>query len=334
MSRSAFIRFLSRHINFEKIKVDQRLFIFLFFLFISATFWFLSVLSKSYTTQIDYPVKYTQLPESRILVGKEKLPQKLKLRVTAFGFTLLRHKITTQILPIEMAVNTLKLEPIPNDSTRYFLLTALAKEEIARQIGSDMKINKILPDSLIFQFASTVQKKLPVSTEFEVTFARQFMQKGAITTQPDSVTVIGPHTILDTLKSVRVMDNVFEKLKAPISATVPLQPDDDLKYSENIVTVNIPVEQYTEKKLSIPIEIENVPDTLIVKTFPNTVTVSFFVAFSDYNHVSPEDFRAVADYNSLKNRMGKKLRVRMTRFPAFVKEKKYHPKHVEYIIEK
>jgi hypothetical protein len=94
------------------------------------------------------------------------------------------------------------------------------------------------------------------------------------------------------------------------------------------------VEKYTEENISIPVAIENIPDSLSMKTFPNKITISYLVGLSDYENVRPDQFEIIADYNSIDPGETKFLNVFLKEIPQFIKVIKFYPRQLEFIIER
>jgi hypothetical protein len=128
----------------------------------------------------------------------------------------------------------------------------------------------------------------------------------------------------ETIEKTKVNDTVFKQ--------ADLQPVRTLQYNVENVEVVAPVEKFTEKTLSVPIEAVNLPSNLILKTFPGYITVSTMVAVSDYTKLSPDQFRAIVDYNEISTQ--KKLKVSLLKAPDYIVNTKFVPKTVEFLIEK
>lgn len=50
---------------------------------IATVLWFLNALNKEYTTEITYPIKYTELPKGKLLVSEP--PKEMTLAIKAHG---------------------------------------------------------------------------------------------------------------------------------------------------------------------------------------------------------------------------------------------------------
>lgn len=312
---------------------DGKLFIFLICFLISSFFWTLNTLSKNYTARISFPVKYIDLPSNQKL--SQPLPEKLECTVTAYGFTLLRHKLRLSFSPILINVGELKVKH-KNSGKKHFSFTASTEANrsmIINQISNEIQVLNIYPDSLYFNFSAIIKKKLPVKPEVKVTLLNQYMLKQAPYTMPDSVTVKGPENILDTLKFIQTREQEYTNLSNSIQRNVSLTTNGDLQFSPRRVVLNIPVEQITEGTREIPLELKHVPNNMELKAFPATVKVSYKVGLSQYDQITTNSFEPVIDYDSI-SPSRQKLPVTMIKHPQNIITYDFYPKEVEFILEK
>lgn len=100
------------------------------------------------------------------------------------------------------------------------------------------------------------------------------------------------------------------------------------------VEVKIPVDEFTEKVLEIPLKVINNREYYSVKLYPRKVKVTFLVALSKYNQVNEEFIEAVVDLNEWKELQHHRLRVKIVRFPDFCKLVEIKPGKIDFIIEK
>jgi hypothetical protein len=324
---------LSNLTDREKVKLNRQLLIYLLFLAVSILFWYLNALSKEYTTVVSYPVKYEDFPKGKVLASD--LPKELDIKVKGFGFTILRSKLVSYINPVILPINIFRLDIQRKDNQYiYYLLSRYTKEWIGNQLGSEIQLVSVLPDTLFFKFTDVVEKKVPVQLVSKLDFAKQFMQNGKILIRPDSVVVSGPQVVTDTLKSILTNELDIKGIKDTVTKEISLSSVSKISFTTKTVFVTVPAVKYTEMVLNIPIEVENVPDSLRIKTFPTYISLSCWVGLADYDKMTPFLFRATVDYHVLKNNSSNKVKVNLTKIPAMVNNITYRPKSVEYIIEK
>jgi hypothetical protein len=140
--------------------------------------------------------------------------------------------------------------------------------------------------------------------------------------------------VTDTLKSIVTNELDLNGIKDTVTKEITLSAVSKISFTTKTVFVTVPAVKYTEMVLNIPIEVENVPDSLRIKTFPTYISLSCWVGLADYDKMTPFLFRATVDYHVLKNNSSNKVKVNLTKIPAIVNNITYRPKSVEYIIEK
>lgn len=313
-------------------KADRKLMIFLFFVVLSTIFWFLNQLEDEYVSDITLPVRYTNFPNNKILVNE--LPDHFDLRVRAHGYKLLEYKISNKFLPFAINVNSLTLRMHSQSSyAKFFSRTALLSDKIEDQLSSELEIVSILPDTLYFEFADKIFKKVPVVSNLDISPATQHMVRGKIQFKPDSIKIAGADPIVDTIQMVFTQKEKLTELNENYTDEVKLQKIDNIDFSDDEVEVHINIDKFTEGSQKVKLNVVNVPDSLVIRTFPNEITVTYFVALSDYEKVLPQLFEAVVDYSQTSTQENK-LRVEIKNAPDYIQSLRYNPKSVEYIIEK
>jgi hypothetical protein len=317
----------------EKVKFKKQLLIYLFFLVISIILWYLIALSKDYTTTLAYPVKYEDFPRGKVLVSD--LPEKLNLRVKGLGFSILQHKITSYLNNITLPINIFKLNIIQKDNQfKYYILTRSTKEWIGNQLGNDIQLFDINPDTLFFEFTDVVDKKIRVKPRINLQLKKQYMIIGDIKIKPDSIIASGPQSMIDTLQYVYTEEMKNKDVEDSLVKELSLVPIKRFLFQTQKVLVIVPVEKYTEMLFNVPIEAENAPFGLDIKTFPGTITLSCRVGISAYDKLTPYMFRATVDYNALTSNPQSKLKVNLVKIPSNVQNVRFYPKSVDYLIEK
>lgn len=317
----------------EKVKINKKLLIYLFFLLISVALWYLNALSKDYTTLIHYKVRFTNYPKGKVLISD--MPEKLGLKVKGLGFSILKHQLVGYTRTIDFPIDNFRLDITrKNNQYHYFLLTRYAKEWLSGQLSSDVQLVDIEPDSLVFKFADVVERKVAVKANLNLEFEKQYMQSSSAKVKPDSILASGPLVMMDTLKCIYTQEIKKKHVKDSLKAELELVPMNKIATAVTKVSVVVPVEKYTELNLSIPIETINVPEGLRVRTFPGAINVSCWVGVSSYDKMAPYLFRATIDYNTIISNSPSKIKVDLVKTPQHIQNVRYSPKSVDYLIEK
>lgn len=314
----------------KKLRYSRNVGVFLFFLLIATIFWFLNELENVYVTTIAYPVKYTEAPPGKIIANK--LPEHLDLKIEGTGFKILEYQISKNITPLEIKINQANLEN--QKDSHYYMLTHTIQSTILQGLGSEINIVDITPDTLHFHFAEKINKKVPVVSKLDYNLGQQLMLKNNIEITPDSITLSGPNTIIDTINAVPTQTRNIGVINNSFSGEIELKKlHSEIQYSETKVNVNIPVEQFTEGEIRKEISIVNCPDSILLRIFPSYVQIKYLVGLSNYENVIPELFKVTVDYEDIKKQQ-EKLPVKVESSPEYLKSYSYTPKNVDYIIEK
>ncbi len=317
-------------INFRK-KYQQKILLFLFFVVLSTIFWIIRSLNEEYEADILYPVKYGGMPENKVLLSEPT--DRLKLRVKAVGRTILSHKYSYFLRPLKFDVSSYSLNTIGTDSS--YILTKTAKEALAQELD-DIQILDISPDTLFFRFTEMITKKVGIKhniLNFPRIFAKQYMFNGNISYVPDSIIVSGPNSILDTLNCVYTEPITINNLNDSLVRTYLLERIGQVVFSRKKVKLVIPADKFTELSYLVNINHMNVPDSLVLKTFPNSVRITCRVTLSYYDRVKPEMFEPYVDYNDIETSISSKLKILLKDVPEYVHSLTLYPPSVEFLIE-
>jgi len=320
-----------RYLKKVYFKNDKRVAAFVVCVAIASGFWFLNALSKTYTVDMRIPVIYSNLPNNKTLTNK--LPEQFEVKIKAHGFTILRNKLSFIFMPFDFNVNDMTdnrmMESRKND---FYFPTRQFVSDLSYQLSNELEILNIDPDTLHFIFGKMGHAKVEVKPRVEVNLKKQFQISGEIQISPDSVDVNGPQAILDTLHFVLTEVQKFNSVEKMVNTEVLLHKIKETYFEPQKVTVKIPVEEYTEAQLSIPLLLKDQPYELNIKLFPSKVKVAFQVGLSRFQEIKPEDFKFSVSYSDIAE--GKqRLKIISESTPAFIYELKITPEEIEYLIE-
>jgi len=314
----------------KEIRLSKNIISYLICVVIASILWILNALSKDYSAELTYPIKYINFPEDKYPVLK--LPAQLHLEVKARGFALLGYRIRTSFLPITFNVSTYTNHLKSNkDVFEYLLNTNDIKDKIENQLSPDIKLLNVYPEEILFKFAVAKHKKVAVKPALNYTLKRQYILT-RVTAIPDSIWVSGPASVIDTLPYITTQPLHLKELSKNTERKLALIPAPDCTFQEETVEVLLKVEQYTEAKRTLPIIAVHVPDSMNIRLFPPNVNISYDIGLSKYDKVNDKDFVFSVDYP--KNPTTNFLEIKVSKSPGFIKDLSYSPKKVEYILEK
>ena len=316
-------------INKKKIKAfftSKDALIFLFFLFLSFSFWYLNSLRKSYEITISVNIEYINIPIEKVNV--DALPKTIQVTLKDHGSYLLLYKIRR----IEPVLLNLKEVGVSNNNS-LFISGDVLQYHIKSQLHNTTTIVKIKPQEIIIPFVEKSSKKLEVKHTGNISFAQQHNFSGNVNIVPLHVVVYGDKNMVDTMQYLYTVRTDFKNLRDTMQKIIPLKKTPGIEYEVDDVNIHIPVEKYTEKTIEIPITGINFPPEMELRTFPAMLNVSFFVTFSKFNSINSNDITATIDYNDIiSGKTSKQKPIVKTNNP-FISNIRSNPAIVEYIME-
>ncbi len=306
---------------------DQRkLTVFVSCLVLAVITWIFFSLSDKYPYKVKTVINYKNLPQNKAFYPLQTDTAELQLEGSGWQllFTRLRLK------PQEIKVDLGKLEK------RNFVVITEQLPEINDQLFSTQRIVDVKPDTLYFDFTARKVKRVPVVLLSNLKFKSQFSLPSSIILKPDYVTISGPSDQLlriqewytDTLKANNLNSETVENitLKNPQTANISIFP--------SRVEARIPVEEFTEKQLTIPVKLLNNTAYYNARLIPSSVTIKFLVALTDYEKFNEDAFQAVADLDLWKKDNANQLPVKIVRKPPFCSIISINPQQIDFILKK
>ena len=317
---------------FKMKKNNQRMVIFFICFCIASLFWYLNALKKTYTVELNFPVKYTNMPKNKVLVNEP--PKEFTFTVSSPGFTILRYKLSMAFTPINFNVNDFTDRRMElSGETNYHIATQRYISRLSTQLSKELNVTNVKPDTLFFQFNETIGKKVKIEPRVDVRYKKQFFSERGVYCEPDSVLIFGPESIIDTLKSIPTILKNYKDLSRSVQERVTLIVPKQLNATPTEVQLIIPVVEYTEKKLTVPIVIKNLPADVKVSLFPENISVSFMVQLSNFSKIESHLFSLSVDYNDIKDNKNL-LPISIESKPDDILMLRYTPETIEYLIEK
>jgi hypothetical protein len=315
----------------KRLSQDRRVFIFLICLAISTFLWFLNALSKDYETTIVYPVKYINLPNNLYLANNP--PTTFEMTIEAPGFTLIRNRLNLGLSPIVLDVDRITANAETPDKLTFRIRTVNLINRISGQINDEITIQEIRPESFVLVLDNIKSKLVKVEPNVNLEFAPQFNVSSKIRISPEYVTIYGPAILIDTIETIYTLPFKSDKIKNQVDELIGLVTTPKITSSPEKVRIIVPIEEFTEKKLSVPVSITGKPSNIKIKLFPSEIQVSFMVGLSKYKEITSSDFSASIPYSELKDGVAN-IPVVLNKKPGFINELKFAPQSVEFLIEK
>tara|TARA_B100000787_G_scaffold49913_1_gene35938 strand:- start:1090 stop:2034 length:945 start_codon:yes stop_codon:yes gene_type:complete len=298
---------------------------FIIFLIISFLFSTIVKLTKVYTKTVTYKINLTEIADDKIVTNQSA--DSISLTVSSFGFDFIKHYLSNQSINIPSR-NSI-------DNSKSFILTnSNTYTNIVDLIKPEFNLISINFDSLFFNYDRLKSKKIPIVLNSNISFSQGYDFFKSYKLSKDSVTVVGPELILNSINSINTYDLELTDLKLSLTESVKLNllEANNLKYSDKTVDVFIDVEKSTEAILNIPVSIVNIPKDIKINYYPKNIKVSFTTSLENYQIYSFKDFEITCDFNQFHE--GGKLKPTIIKKPNFIKNLSLTNENVQYVILK
>jgi len=318
---------MQRNFEFLRLRFPQkkRLRFFSFFFAISFLFWIITKLSNTYSSSIEFAVNFVDIPNLVVLDQHHKT--KVKADITASGFELLIYQFFNNKINVSIQKANFK-----GDLANVDLMDQ--KFNLQQQLYQNATLNLITPTQLSFSFNELKRKKIPVIPPANVKFKPGYDRSTDWVIEPDSIWVYGVSQKVDTLKGLFIESLSNDYIENDINENVKLLPVNQIKYETEKVLLKTVVKRFTEKSFETLINIKNLPDSLAIKLFPQSLKVTFLVLIDKAEGISAGDFKFVCDFNKAQTTKKNTLDVFLDIQPEGVSNVRWKPKKVDYLIRK
>lgn len=289
-------------------------------------FWMLTKYSKETIAVVTVDVNYINVPANAIV--SERSPKHIKIEMAANGFYLLSYALKDAKLTVDLGQYPVNLQNIVRIDETQLIGLMKAQWDVTA-------IQRISTQDLTVFMDQSISKKIPVHFNGTVSFKEGFKNRSGIKLHPDSIAVSGPSEVIQDLDSVVTQRVSVKNLDASYSREVSLLKSKTplVSFQPKKIRVSIEVEEYTQKSLTIPIELINVPEGLNVRIIPESVTIQFEVAVKDFNQFNPTNFRMICDFSE-KITEGNFMIPKMVYHPEEIFKIEMATKRIEYLIFK
>lgn len=312
---------------FRKIKAflfTKDALIFLFFLLLSSTFWFVHVTNKNRETSIVVPIKYVDAPNDISIVNTPV--SEIKLNIKDQGKNLFSYS-KKRIYPLNIELS---------QATDEKGVIKFTSDQIHMRLTSVLRpttsILSFSPDSIVVYYEKLASISLPIETNLTVEPAQQYILSDSIRIYPATITAFGKKEALDTFKSIKTVSKELKKVSESTTVTLPLIKPEGVNLSVSEIQAEVKVEMFTEKKMQLPVAFLNEPEGYTLKAFPASIDVTYNIAVSDYN-TELDNIQLFVDYKSIKKNDQQKQKINITAASSKIFNIRLIPEEIEFILE-
>ena len=288
--------------------------------------WVFTVLSNTYSYTVKEVLNFKNTPQKRAFHSLQS--DTVSATLNGNGWQMLFAKIRSDVNAVTIDLRTLE--------SKSFIVLSSQLSQINDKKEASQQITGFIPDTLYFDFSNRKVKRIPIQLVSNLKYKRQFSQSGNIMLNPAYVIVNGPASVIDNLITWKTDTLQLDSVGETISKRVTLQPvkEGNLSVVPKSTQVNIPVDEFTEKTLEIPVKLINNRNYDDVKIFPQKVKVTFTTSLARYAQTDEDFFEATADLDLWRKHGYKALPVVIFKSPTYSKIVKIEPQNIDFIVKK
>ncbi len=319
------------YVSRESLERNRSKIVFMVCVFIAFILWFLNALSKDYTTQIVYPVKYTELPKNKFLSNTP--PQKLNLRVNGHGFTLVRYKLRLAFSSVNLNLAEIIDEHHLGSPSTMSISSAILQNYAMEQVPNELTIMDVRPSQITLIFDSLATKKVVVAPKSEIQFRPRYGFSREIEMIPSEIQITGPRATLAIIDTIFTHPKQFKNINTSFERDILLDLPPRIAATEKRAIMKVSVDEYTENGFSVPIRVEGVPENTRIRLFPREAEIRFIIGLQHFADIKPENIDLYITYQEIADGRPT-LKIMSGELPIGIKSLQINPTHVEYLIER
>ena len=308
--------------KFNKIQ-KRRISVFFISFCMACGLWFLYALSKPMEYASKLYIQWTDIPDDL----KENISETdtVAIQMKGNGWNLVLNDLDEQQHQVNVSLKQL-------NAKNYLVLNSIIGD-LNQQLNPKAQIVSFKPDTLYFERAAQISKRVPVKLKYQFTFERFYGLSGPIQMDPAYVTIKGAVKTIDQIKYVETEVLKKNSLNSDFSENVSinLKNDQAYKIDPEWVKIDVKVARYTEKVLEIEPEIRN-RTGVKVNIFPSRVKVTISTALNNYASIQANQIRAYIDLDEAMLKKFSRLPIKFEPLPNFIRMVKVEPQSVDFII--
>ena len=312
--------------NFLFSTLNKEFLIFLFFLALSGTFWLMMTLNETLEREFDIPIKLVGVPRNAVLTGD--IPDTVRVVVRDKGFTLITYEYGKPFRPLNFRFSTYA----DDDKGQGVIPVSEVQRQVQVQLYGSSKLVSMKPDKYDFYFTYGSSKQVPVMFRGKITTSKRYYLAHT-EFLPSQVTVYANKRQLDQLQYVEIEPFNLTNLQDTIHRNVRLKKIRGMKMVPSTVRLAVYPDVLTEESVEVPVTAVNMPDGMVLRTFPSRVTVWFTIGASQFRAIRPDMFRVVVDYNDLVANPSDKCTLQLRSVPRMVSKARLEIQKVDYLLE-
>jgi hypothetical protein len=266
------------------------------------------------------------MPEE--MISMDNYPQEIVAKVRDKGNVLINYTWLRSFHPVEVNLLDIRKEGSIQVTRRTIEVS------ISKQLLTTTSLLNIEPQTLTVEYAELQHKDVPIEIDIEVSLEPGYRISESMTVVPDKVRLYANSNMLDSITSVKTVYSEIRKGNQTKTVKLRLQKITGVQIEPDEVTVTVPIEEFTEKRITLAVMCNDLPGSYIVRMFPSAAEVVCNVPVSRFRELIESDFEISIPFQEFEARKTEgKLQLYLTKQPLWIAHPVISPDAVEFIIE-
>ncbi|MBR0258654.1 MAG: YbbR-like domain-containing protein [Prevotella sp.] len=305
--------------------LNKQFLTFLFFILLSAVFWFILTLNDNYEKEMKIPVHIVNIPRNVMLTSASI--DTVRATVHGQGWTLLNYLYGEHNHSINVDFRN-----YDKGNGKGSIPASDLKRAIEQRFELSSKITSVKPEKLEFFYNNGERKRVPIHWTGRV-IPEQLYFISHVAYKPDSVDVYASREKLDSIRMIYSEPLNYVGFRDTLEVLCKLAHPADVKVVPERVKIVFHTDVLTEESIEVPIKCVNLPAGKTLRTFPSKVRVNFVAGISQIRSLSPDEFSVVADYLEIQQKPSDKCNLYLQSVPHGINRATLSVKQVDYLIE-
>ena len=285
--------------------------------------WYGHAMQSVRNTRVPVLMQYTGKPGA-IGLGEEGLPDTVMIEVRDAGARLNAYHRD----PLRLTVDLRSY--IHGDKGTIHIPSDVLRRSISDILQGTSKLVETHPEEITCTYFTEQEKTVTLAFAGELSLADEYQLIGAPSLNHKRVKIYGQDKALSTIDTIYTEAVEWTDVSDTIIRRVPLAVPRGMRAEWDSVTVQIIAERFTEKKMIIPLQVNNAPDGYRVRLFPREVEVNARVGISHFSSVQASDIIATCSYSPERKET---MDVEIQYTNPYITAAWAYPAVVEYLLE-
>lgn len=300
--------------------------IFLFFLALSGAFWLMMTLNETYEVEFKVPLVLTGVPKNVVITSEPSDTVKISLKDK--GYVIMVYTTYQKLRPLAAKFSAYADKRKGHGEIPYTDLLKMVRQ----QVFGSTAITAVKYDKLDFSFNYGQNRKIKIELSGNIVPSDNYYL-AHVQIVPEYATVYASKQVLAKIQSVLTENLDISNFNDTVTRVVDLRSIASAKVVPSKVKVTLYPDVLTEGSVEVPITTVNKPESLVVRTFPQTVKVKYNVGSNLYRFVRPSDFVVNVDYREIAAHPSDKCNLYLHSNSRYARNPRLETTQVDYLIE-